>query len=389
MRSYLHAYMIPTALQSYCMALTITTFNILAPVHRSIDNSHRESEREDWWRPRIEGVASYIADAFVSIVCRLLALFHHPTRLFIWIDCIHLYLKSESDVVMLQEWWFDDAFTSIFEEATGNLFDRITARRPAIIDGQVRDDGLCCLIRKNGKLELMQSYQVSTGPTRISQLVHCRERCIDGSVGRTVYLANSHLSFPSDENPFVNDERQANEIKVILEALSTAASQHQNESLQIICGDFNSNSHGLAASLCESNNYVNCASATAQQMLSNIGGPINLGVTHYNHLGEHVSVDHIFLRLNKPQAKSAKRTSMQPKRCTALAMGYLDTKGSRIMKVHKEDLIIEGKLVLSDHRPVTVTIDWPRILNVNGSSSLYGNVTMPLDPLEPAWGIVP
>jgi hypothetical protein len=51
-------------------ALTITTFNILAPVHRSMDASHRESDREDWWKPRAEGVAEYIADKFVSIVTR-------------------------------------------------------------------------------------------------------------------------------------------------------------------------------------------------------------------------------------------------------------------------------------------------------------------------------
>ena len=47
-------------------AFTITTFNILAPVHRSIDSNHRESEREDWWRPRAEAVATYISENFVS-----------------------------------------------------------------------------------------------------------------------------------------------------------------------------------------------------------------------------------------------------------------------------------------------------------------------------------
>jgi hypothetical protein len=49
-----------------CTALTITTFNILSPIHKSVDASHRESEREDLWRPRMEGVAGYIADTFVS-----------------------------------------------------------------------------------------------------------------------------------------------------------------------------------------------------------------------------------------------------------------------------------------------------------------------------------
>ncbi|KAL7507757.1 hypothetical protein ACHAXN_009040, partial [Cyclotella atomus] len=339
----------------------------------SIDASHhRESEREDLWRPRMEGVAGFIADTF-----------------------------SKSDVIMLQEWWFDDSFAAIFDEATGHLFHRITERRPGAIDGHVRDDGLCCLIRKSGKLEPVSSHQVSTAPTRISQLVHCRER---GGAGRDVYLANSHLSFPGHADPFINDQRQANEAKIIIDALSTAAAsaaannnRNSSESLQIICGDFNSNSHGSAAMLCESNNYVNCASAAAQQMLTSVGGRINLGVTHCNHLGEHVSVDHVFLRLNKPKSNNdptaepqSTTTGIQTNnRCAALAMGYLDTKGSRILNVQKENLMIEGKQVLSDHRPVTVSIDWPRVVvESDASGGCNNNFTMPLDPLEPAWGVV-
>ncbi|KAL3771601.1 hypothetical protein ACHAWO_012334 [Cyclotella atomus] len=205
-------------------------FNILSSIHRSIDASHRrESECEDLWQPRMEGVAGYIADTF-----------------------------SKSNVIMLQEWWFDDSFAAIFDKATGHLlFHRITERRPGAIDGQIRDDGLCCLIPKSCKLE--PAGQQGT----------------------------DHLG-----------------------ALSTAAasaatkSPNSRESLQIICGDFNSNSHGSAAILCESNNCVNCASAAAQQMLSSVGERINLGVTHCNHLGEHVSVDHVFLWLNTPKSNN-------------------------------------------------------------------------------------
>jgi hypothetical protein len=52
-----------------CYALQVTTFNILAPVHRSVDGQpkdRRESEYEHWWRPRAQGVAEYIAEKFVS-----------------------------------------------------------------------------------------------------------------------------------------------------------------------------------------------------------------------------------------------------------------------------------------------------------------------------------
>ncbi len=47
-------------------AFTITTFNILAPVHRSMGHTNRrESEREDWWKPRAEAVATYISENLV------------------------------------------------------------------------------------------------------------------------------------------------------------------------------------------------------------------------------------------------------------------------------------------------------------------------------------
>ena len=368
-------------------ALTITTFNILAPVHRSMNAlNHRESEREDWWRPRAEKVADYISQKF-----------------------------SNSDVILLQEWWFDEKFNRVFDEVMGDSFERVAERRPSAIEGKMRDDGMCCLVRKKGKLELIKSEKVLTGPCRIAQIVQCRERCssIDGE-GRNVFIANSHLSFPGDEDPDINNQKQAKEAGIILDALAEASSTwdttttsttpQKSESLEVVCGDFNSNSCGLAASLVESYNFVNCASATAEQMLSNIGGEVNIGVTHCNHLGQRVSVDHIFLRLRSVVAKeeedgndiqkkksSSRRRINSNNRSAALALGFLDTKGTRILNVRRGNIHLEGSTVLSDHRPVTAKIAWPRTtvpMKEILSSDIYMNVTMPLDPLEPAWGIV-
>jgi endonuclease/exonuclease/phosphatase family metal-dependent hydrolase len=310
--------------------------------------------------------------------------------------------QASSDLILLQEWWFDDKFTTIFDKATSHLFERIAERRPDG-SGGMRDDGMCCLVRKKGALELVKSGRVLTGPQRIAQIVQCRERCTNGSAGRNVFIANSHLSFPGDDDARINDKRQAIEAGIILEALTKASHEYEldttiseHEALEIICGDFNSNSCGGAASLLESSpyNFVNCASATAQQMLTNVGGPVNIGVTHCDHLGNKVSVDHIFLRLKRRLAQTsingkAKSSSTKKERCAALAFGYLDEKGSRIVNVKRDDILIEGKTVLSDHRPVTAEILWPRVIaNETFDSDLYINVTMPLDPLEPAWGIV-
>lgn len=283
----------------------------------------------------------------------------------------------------------------------GDTFERIAERRPGI-EGTMRDDGMCCLVRKKGKLELVKSDKVMTGPQRIAQIIHCKEKvCSD--VGeeerRSVFIGNSHLSFPGNEDPVINNQRQANEAKIILKALTKASSEwdtatytNGNDALEVLCGDFNSNSCGLAASLVESAtyNFVNCASATAEQALTSIGGQVNLGVTHCDHLGQKVSVDHIFLRLAKRKSSSTQKPTKRKSKCSALALGYLDTKGTRILSVRRSNLHIEGETLLSDHRPITANIAWPRtaesIKEVISSDIYLSNITMPLDPLEPPWG---
>ncbi|KAL3788553.1 hypothetical protein ACHAW5_009399 [Stephanodiscus triporus] len=367
-------------------ALTITTFNILAPVHRSMNSlNHRESERDDWWRPRAMGVADYISRRF-----------------------------ADSDVVLLQEWWFDDEFAAIFDSVVGDAFVRVAERRP----GPGRDDGMCCLVRKTGKLELVTSTSVSTGPQRIAQIVHCRERRRSGSSDcdeppRDVFVANAHLSYPGDPDPNVNGRRQANEATIILDALARARDGWGGEDgtndcwLEAICGDFNSDSTGAAATVVESRGFVNGASAAAEQALAGgVGGRVNVGVTHRDHLGNRVSVDHVFLRsadrrgggrggnasFRDDDGASVPSPSPPPS-AAALALGFLDARGTRILGVRRGDIHLDGRAVLSDHRPVTARIAWPgRTDGSKGrevlSSDIYINATMPLDPLEPAWGMI-
>lgn len=373
-------------------ALTITTFNILAPVHRSMTTeNHRESERVDWWRPRAVGLADYIAQQF-----------------------------SDSDIIVLQEWWFDDDFCAIFDAALGDQFTRIAERRPGIGDEEgcpPRDDGMCCLVRNTGRLEFIKSMAVKTGPQRIAQIVHCREHCrylkIVGATPRDVFIGNAHLSYPGHPNPVVNEKRQEKEALIILDALtkvsvewSTNTNTHR---LEAICGDFNSDSTGLASSLVESRGYANCASAYAEQNLhGGVGGRVNMGVTHRDHLGRTVSVDHIFVRSARGDGISGAENSRRKDGSSyyALALGFLDTRGTRVLNVQRGNIHLEGQAVLSDHRPVTAKIVWPLPPRMNRTKTtttisdammssrkglplnMYADATIPLDPLEPAWGII-
>ncbi|KAL7484345.1 hypothetical protein ACHAW6_009984 [Cyclotella cf. meneghiniana] len=384
------------ALNELTFSFTITTFNILAPVHRSMGHSNRrESERETWWRPRAEKVAKYIADNL-----------------------------SSSDIILLQEWWFDEKFTGVFDSILGDQFDRIAERRPGRNadniytplqqnhdSNVIRDDGMCCLINKRGKLELIDSSKVLTGPQRIAQIVHCRERG-QASAGRDVFIANTHLSFPKDEDQVKNDRRQAYEINLIQRALSKRSRSRQadegetkKEVLEFICGDFNSEPNGFASAQLESRDFVNCASAKGEQM----------GVTHCAHTGKEMSADQIFVRLSERERKkprqtkdvsqfessygaitvdastgstlisSGRRKALSIGYQDPLSLGYIDTIGTQIINVQSADIRIKGRGVLSDHRPVTATLRWPKFRSVGHLSDpfvYFSNSTMPLDPLS-------
>lgn len=323
--------------------------------------------------------------------------------------------QSTSDIILLQEWWFDDKFADLFDSHLQDQFYRVAERRPGPRENSmykylqqdhdhdiIRDDGMCCLVSKHGKLDLVSSSKVLTGPERIAQIVHCKERDNDGGAVRDIFIANTHLSFPKDADQVKNDRRQAYEINLIQRALSkiSSSTSSNTELLEVICGDFNSEPNGLASAQLESRDFVNCASAKGEQT----------GVTHVAHTGQEMSVDRIFLRLPRSeQVKLLERTAnldlVEPssetdtnsentsRRRTLLSFGYqdplslgcIDTAGTQIINIKSADIKIKGRGVLSDHKPVTATLRWPKFRAVGKLSEPYvnfSNSTMPLDPLS-------
>ena len=318
-------------------------------------------------------------------------------------------MQSSSDIILLQEWWFDDKFVEVFDSILGDQFDRVAERRPGPTkdnmytyfqqnhDGSdIRDDGMCCLVNRHGKLELTSSSKVLTGPERIAQIIHCKEKDNSGS-GRDVFLANAHLSFPKDEDQVKNDRRQAYEINLIQRALTklSRSQADENDILEVICGDFNSEPNGLASAQLELRDFVNCASAKGEQM----------GVTHCAHTGQEMSADRIFVRLPEHQRKqpqgdvlldrvvtfesnvltTSKRRPLSIGYQDPLSLGCIDTIGTEIINVRSGDIRIKGRYVISDHRPVTATLRWPKFRSSGQLSDPFvgfSNSTMPLDPLS-------
>ena len=316
---------------------------------------------------------------------------------------------------------------------------RVSERRPGgEKEKNYREDGMAVLVNKKGKLKLVKSEMVRTGPQRIAQIVHCEERINHNRKNqRLVLIANAHLSFPGGPCSVKNSRKQAYEAVTVARALekygnvllssesspstnkghSHISKKNEKGHLQIIAGDFNSNSNGLAASrLMDKFHFVNCASATAEQTLcSGSGGRVNLGVTHRTHLGEDVSVDHLFARFVRNDCSKASnivkkqipRTLENATKSNELAasgsdhshlrnLGYLSG-GVKILNTQKRYLQLDGDSIISDHRPVTAYIDWPlkennSIVDVFGTDEIKSAASnqvewndFPLDPLEPPW----
>jgi len=303
--------------------------------------NRRESEKTEWWKPRALELASHIRTQFAN-----------------------------TDIVLLQEFWFHDDFIDLFDSITSDIFHRCAERRPGVgYNNEARQDGLAILINTSKSrfcMDSVESLCVETAPGRIAQIVHLKEK----KGGRKVKVTNVHLSFPSSDNAVENEVRQRNELlKAILynDPFSSCDTR-----LEVIGGDFNSDSRAAAAKSLESlpeNSFVNCASASARLAQTNGFGRIDLGVTHRTHRGEDVSVDHIFARvvedddtisplLKKNELRSTKKAQQQ--QCvSALQLGYLDSHGTRILDCTRGDLKLGGECIVSDHRPVTATLEWP------------------------------
>ena len=326
--------------------LSISTFNLLAPIHRTFvkETNERESEREEWWVPRCTALANHIMTDES--------------------------LKT-SDVVLLQEWWFHPKFVQLFTNRIQSQFDIYTEYRPT------REDGMAILVNKHGSLQAIQSHVIPTGPTRIGQLLECIEKQHPTTKRRRVHVANVHFSFPSHDDTRINERRQAYEMHLVMRAMQRLCKE---EVLEIVGGDFNSNSQGLAAQILENKyQFINAASASAiQSYTSGSGGQVQLGITHQTHCGTHVSVDHIFCK--SPQQHNKKRNLF------GTQWGYLDSKGTCITRCQRGSTYWfqnttttttndNTTMMISDHLPVTVDIHWPIQKNNDNTTTTDGDLS--------------
>ena len=301
--------------------LQVATYNVLNPVHKSVGNN-READDDALWLARGRRQAAFVADAL-----------------------------GAADVICLQEWFFEQRWSQLFEEALPS-HKLCTARRRGVHphDGSERRDGLAIFSR----LPLVASEAVAAPSfdDGRSGLIATLKRG-----DRPVVVATCHLPFADAA------ARQAQASACAAAAERQARRDHA--SLTVLCGDFNENAAAPACRGLEARGWTNCAAAAATQALdSGTGGTTFLGTTHLAHTGDALSCDHIFAT---DRTEGGQRSS-----------GCFDAAGARLVAARRVADAWDPDFVDSDHTPVVAEFSFR-------AAKAPADTEVKADPFLPPW----
>ena len=305
--------------------LTVTTFNVLAPCYKRVKQPDGTTAME----------ASNRATAL-----------DRQTRV------LDLITRLNSTCVCLQEFWHADA-------ATAELY--ATALRRAGYTFHVtprtggRPDGLLTAVRDDA-FEVVETRDILFNDCgdRVATLVHLRPRVAafrapaDASASfGDVLLVNTHLLFPHNSNSTLIRLRESFKILEYLHeyqeyhrgALASRTSAPTRRLPVVMCGDFNGTSRGAVARFLSSQGFVSAYDASLGASVA-VDAPIepeaqtppkaatarlakkneNGGgwISHLNHHGECVGVDHVWVLNPSRQRAGADTDAPAPSWKTAI-----------------------------------------------------------------------
>lgn len=266
--------------------LVVLTYNILCPVYKRLSGSgehaglRRESESVPLWRRRMKQVIGEISE------CR-------PTP----------------HIICLQEFWFNPDCIEMFRDAFGTAYTFSLARRPG------KEDGLATLVRKHstriGSPHLVKEFSLLPKSDRVALLVAIKcmppsekDATAAGAPARELVVVNTHLTFPHGKLLERLRLKQARAISRIVQHY--AAAECGSGCDIVVLGDFNGEPSGRVCSHMRHAGYTSC--------LAKVWGAKAAPVTHRNHLGDSVFVDHVFLRRYVPSPRDkalSKRPSLR------------------------------------------------------------------------------
>ncbi|KAF8111527.1 hypothetical protein N665_0074s0058 [Sinapis alba] len=253
-----------SSLASSSTSISCTTFNILAPIYKRVDQlnqSIRESHFRALWLTRNQKI-------------------------------LDLLLHQRSSVICLQEVWVAN------EELVNMYHDRLASAGYSIFQlprTNLRGDGLLTAIHKD-YFELVNYRELLFNDfgDRVAQLLHVRSVVpfpLNGKqdVQQEVLIVNTHLLFPHDSSLSI---ARLHQVYKILEYLEAYQKEIQLTHIPIIlCGDWNGSKRGHVYKFLRSQGFISSYDVAHQYKDSDS----QKWVSHRNHRGNICGVDFIWL----------------------------------------------------------------------------------------------
>ncbi|KAK9673064.1 hypothetical protein RND81_12G143800 [Saponaria officinalis] len=274
--SRIGSYAIASSITDQCV--TCTTFNILAPIYKRLDDEEqdegcRESDYRAYWLARNQ-------------------------RILDWLLC------EKSTIICLQEFWVGNKeLVNMYEKRLGDA---------GYINFQLartnnRGDGLLTAVHKDYfRVINHRDLNLNDFGDRVAQLLHAELlnpfQCRANNVRQEILIVNTHLLFPHDSSLCLVRLHQVYEILQNVEAYQK---EHKLGPVPILlCGDWNGSKRGHVYKFLRSQGFVSSYD-TAHQYAD---ADAHKWVSHRNHRGNICGVDFIWL-LNPNRYRKLLKTS--------------------------------------------------------------------------------
>ncbi|GMI73682.1 hypothetical protein like AT1G02270 [Hibiscus trionum] len=242
--------------------VSCTTFNILAPIYKRLDQQNqsvRESDFRAFWLARNERIVDWL-------------------------------LYESSSIICLQEFWVgNEELVQMYEQRLGAArYDTFTLART-----NNRGDGLLTAIHKDYfRILNYKELLFNDFGDRVAQLTHVQSIIPfskDDDTEQEILIVNTHLLFPHDSSLSII---RLHQVYKILQYLETY--QRENKLSQapvILCGDWNGSKRGHVYKFLRSQGFVSSYDIAHEYTDSD-----HKWVSHRNHRGNICGVDFIWLR---------------------------------------------------------------------------------------------